>query len=265
MATEIVAVLAKSNIPRLILLIAGVVAMVWAIVALPVFMAEKSIVDVAMAVMAGEVFKSETLKAIDAQIETKSDSMFRSSVLGKVAAIRLRRAEDAISSGNLEQIDQSLKSLASAIDESLVNAPSDPFLWLVRFWLDSFNNGVRAENLRFLRMSYDLGPYEGWIAIKRSRVALADFPVLPKDLAELTISEFVGLVHWGLLIEAAEIAAGPAKSVRSTLFPRLKDLEYEQRRAFASLVYERELDDVLVPGINPPPVNLPLPVLPPGF
>jgi len=262
---EIAGVATKGDIARLILAIAGAVAMAWAVAVFPAFRSENIIVEVARAVMAGDVFKSEALAAIDAQTETKSGSTFRSSVLGKVAVIRLRRAEDAVRSGDPKRIDQSIESLANIVDESLLSSPSDPFLWLVRYWLDSFSNGVRQQNLRFLRMSFDRGPYEGWIAIRRSRVALADFSALPNDLAELAISEFVGLVRWGLLPEAAEIAAGPAKSIRGTLFPRLKDLKYEQRRAFASLVYQRELDDVLVPGINPPPVKIPLPVLPPGF
>ena len=256
---------AKNNIARFILAIAGAAAMAWAIVAIPTFRSENTIVDVARALMAGDAFKSENLAAIDARAETKGGSTFRSAVLGKAAVIRLRRAEDAVRAGEHQRIDQSLKSLANIVDESLQNAPSDPFLWLVRYWLDSVNNGARPENLRFLRMSYDLGPYEGWIAVKRSRVALTAFSALPKDLAELAISEFVGLVRWGLLSDAAEIAAGPAKSIRGTLFPRLKDLKFEQRRAFAGRIYQRELDDVLIPGINPPPVKIPMPILPPGF
>jgi hypothetical protein len=124
---------------------------------------------------------------------------------------------------------------------------------------------LRPDNLLFLRMSYDLGPYEGWIAIKRNRVALAAFAALTSDLAERAISEFVGLVRWGLISEAADIAAGTAPPLRRVLFARLKDLSYEQRRVFASTIYRREIDDVPVPGIAPPTNQIPLPVLPPDF
>ena len=262
---EIAAVATRDNATRLILAIAGVVAMAWAISVFSVFWSENVIIDVARAVTAGEVFKPEVLAAVEARTKANDGSTLRSSMLGKAAVIRLRLAEDAIRLGNRERIDQSLDSLAQIVDETLLNAPSDPFLWLVRFWLDSTRNGPRPENLRFLRMSYDLGPYEGWIAVKRSRVALAAYSALPSDLAELAISEFVELVRWGLLSEAAEIAAGPALSLRGILFPRLKDLKVEQRRAFASLIYQRELNDVLVPGIALPPVQIPMPVLPPGY
>jgi hypothetical protein len=259
------AMAARNNSARLFLVIAGAVAMAWALTVVPVFWSENVIADVARAMIAGEAFKTEILAAVEARTETNSGSMLRSSLLGKAAVIRLRQTEDAIRAGDPEFIDQRLESLARIVDETFLNAPSDPFLWLVRFWLDVTRNGLRSENLRFLRMSYDLGPYEGWIAVKRNRMALAAFSALPGDLAELAISEFVGLVRWGLLSEAAEIAAGPARPLRGILFPRLKDLKYEQRRSFAGLIYQRDLDDVLVPGVNPPSGQIPMPVLPPGF
>jgi hypothetical protein len=253
-----------NNIARLLLAIVGVVVIAWVIAVFPVFWSEKVIIDVAREVIAGNIFKPEILAAVEAQTETNSGPMRRSSLLGKATVIRLRQAEDAIRAGDLEMQDQKLESLGRIVDKTFLNAPSDPFLWLVRFWLDSTRNGLRPENLRFLRMSYDLGPYEGWIAVKRNRIALAAYSALPSDLAEQAISEFVGLVRWGLA-DAVAIAAGPGRPLRGVLFPRLKDLNYEQRRAFANAIYGRELDDVPVPGIVPPTPQIPMPVLPPGF
>ena len=255
----------RNRTARLILALAGGAAIAWALAVIPVFWSENVIVDVANAVMAGEVFKPEILAAIEARTEIKSGSRLRSSLLGKAAVIRLREAEDAMRGGDPERMDQSLDSLARIVDETLLNAPNDSFLWLVRFWLDTTRNGLRPDNLPFLRMSYDLGRHEGWIAVKRNRVALAAFSALPSDLAEQAISEFVGLVRWGLVSEAADIAAGPARTLRSVLFPRLKDLKLDQRRAFASLIYQRELDDVLIPGVALPSVKIPMPIFPPGY
>jgi hypothetical protein len=254
-----------NNIARLVLAIVGVVAIAWVIAVFPVFWSEKVIIDVAGEVINGNIFKPEILAAVEAQTETNSGPMRRSSVLGKAAVIRLRQAEDAIRAGDPEMQDQKLESLGRIVDKTFLNAPSDPFLWLVRFWLDSTRNGLRPENLRFLRMSYDLGPYEGWIAVKRNRIALAAYSALPSDLTEQAISEFVGLVRWGFVPDAGAIAAGPGRPLRGVLFPRLKDLNYEQRRAFANVIYGRELDDVPVPGIAPPTPQIPMPVLPPGF
>jgi hypothetical protein len=256
----------RINIARLILVTAGAAAMAWAVIVFPVFRSENVIVDVARAVIAGEAFKPKILAAVQARTETNNGSPLRSSMLGKAAVIRLRQAEDAIRTGGPpELVDQRLESLAQILHQTFRNAPDDPFLWLTQFWLDTTRNGLRIDNLRFLKMSYDLGPYEGWIAVKRDRIALAAFPALPNDLAERAISEFVGLVRWGLVAEAADIAAGPALPLRDILFPRLKDLNYEQRRAFAGGIYGRELDDVPIPGIAPPTPQIPMPVVPPDF
>ena len=250
---------------RMILAVAGVAAMGWAIAVLPKFSSEIAIVNVARAVANGEVFKPDVLVAIDVQTENHVGWMVRPSVLSGAAVIRLRQTEDAIRGGDTKHIDRKLESLTKVIDASLLNAPSDPFLWLARFWLKNFVNGFRPYHLQNLRMSYDIGRYEGWIAVKRNRLALAYYPVIPSDLAEMATSEFVDLVRWGLAGEAADIAAGPGRPLRNILFPRLKDLSVDQLRPFAQGIYGRELDDVLVPRIDPPKPQIPMPVLPSEF
>jgi hypothetical protein len=255
----------RTNIARLFLAIAGLMAMAWAFAVFPVFWSQNIIVDVGTAVLAGEAFKPDVLAAVAALTQTNSKTKVRPSVLGKAAAIRVRQAEDAMRAGDPQVTDQRLESLTRSVDEAARNAPSDPFLWLVWFWLDSTRNGLRPENLAFLRMSYDLGPYEGWIAVKRNGLALAAFAALPNDLAERAIAEFVGLVRWGLVAEASAIAAGTPPQLRTILFARLKDLNYEQRRAFAGAIYGREVDDVPVPGIAPPTPPIRTPVMPPDF
>jgi len=256
---------AENNAVRLLLAAAGAAAMVWAVCVFPKFSSEMAIVSVAKAVLAGELFKPGVLAAVDVNVENDPDRMARSSVLGKIAIIHLRYAEDAIRTGDTAQIDRRMKSLTSIVDSSLRNAPSDPFLWLARFWLNNIVLGYQPKHLRDLRMSYDIGRYEGWLAAKRNRLSLAYYRVMPLDLAEMATAEFVGLVRWGLHEEAVEIAAGPGLPLRSILFPRLKDLSFDSRLLFAQGLYKRELDDVLVPGIAPPKAPFSMPVMPPGF
>lgn len=251
------------SITRWISAIAGALAMAWAVAVIPAFWSESVIVDVARAVIAGEAFKPEVLTAVLARIETNGNSTLRSSAQGKAAVIRLRQAEDAIRVGDPELIKQRLESVSRSVQETLSNAPDDPFLWLVWFWLDTTRDGVRADNLPFLQESYDLGPHEGWIAIKRNRVALAKYSALTSDLAERAISEFVDLVRWGLIPEAVDIAAGTSPPLRRILFARLKDLPYEQRRIFANALYARDRDDVPVPGFAPPAPPIRMPLMPP--
>jgi hypothetical protein len=255
----------KQNITRSVLVVAGATAMVWALAVVPAFWSENVVTTVAGELMAGEVFTPNALTAVEALTERTGSFKLRSSMLGRATVVRLRQAEDAMRGGTPSLVRERLASLEQIVDETFRNAPQDSLLWLIEFWLKTSRDGLRPDNLRFLKMSYELGPYEGWIAIKRNGAAFAAYSILPRDLIELATSEFVGLVRWGMVSEAAAIAAGPGLPLRGILFPRLKDLSLEQRRAFAAVIYGRELDDVPVPGIAPPSPAIREPVMPPDL
>lgn len=250
---------------RSLLIAAGAAAMGWAVTSFPVFWSENLITRVALGVRSGEIYKSEIVESSLARIEADQNLKKRASALVKASLVRLRGTEDALSAGNIEVLDTRFDALRRTIDDALALAPSDGFVWLARFWLENVRLGLRPEHMKDLRMSYEFGRYESWIAYKRSRVALAIYPALPNDLAEFAAAEFVNFIHWGLFSEAAELASGPGRAVRQVLFARLKDFKRDLRREFAGLMYNRQLDDVLVPGIDPPRQPYQAPILPPGY
>jgi hypothetical protein len=138
-----------------------------------------------------------------------------------VAVIRLRLAENAFSSGQVDQVDARLGELDAAIRKSLGCAPSDPYLWLVLFWLRNTRAGLSDANFDLLRMSYRLGPNEGWIVEKRSHMALAMFDALPPDLAAEVVAEFARLVKTELYTEAVDLLKGPGWAHRDKLMAGL--------------------------------------------
>ena len=117
--------------------------------------------------------------------------------------------------------------------------------------MENTHNGAKADYLKYLRMSYQLGPNEGWIGLKRNRVTFAASDKVPFDMAEYAINEFVGLVEMGFYEQAAEIFTGPAWRVREQLLPRLKNIDERHRRAFADILYTKGYD-VAVPGTERP-------------
>jgi hypothetical protein len=130
-------------------------------------------------------------------------------------------------------------------------APADPFLWIAVYWFDKFRDGFRVEQLDELRMSYRLGPNEGWIAIKRNPVVFEIFDELPTDLADDAIREFARILEAGLYDTAVDILTGAAWPQRNVILPRLANVTYRHRLAFAKVLHARELDDLVVPGIDP--------------
>ena len=101
-------------------------------------------------------------------------------------------AEDAASSADGSVLDAKMEQARAAIRASLACSPADPLLWIAVYWIDKFRDGFRVEQLDELRMSYRLGPNEGWIAIKRNPVV---FDELPTDLADYAIREFVRILE----------------------------------------------------------------------
>jgi hypothetical protein len=225
-------------------------AIAWSVFVVPKFWSEAAIAQVATHVIAGEAYKPDILDSLIPQPE--GETALRPSILSKAVVIQLRRAEDSLGAGQTDVIDARLDSLGLAIDHALAGAPTDPFLWLVLFWLDSTRNGFVPADVGYLQMSYDLGPNEGWIAVKRNRFALAIMTSLPTGLSDRVISEFVGLVRSQLYYEAADILAGAGWPTRQVLLPRLEGLAESNRRRFAGVLRERNIEDVAVPGIETP-------------
>jgi hypothetical protein len=163
----------------------------------------------------------------------------------------LRLLEQAIADGDQNNLDGLMSETDGMILKSLANAPTDPFLWTILFWLENTQNGFKRARLNYLQMSYLLGPNEGWIAVKRNRLAVAIFPSFPPDIAENAVSEFSRLIGSGFFVEAADILGGPGWPIRETLLSGLKDVDELNRQTFAKIVYSLGYD-VMVPGIDRP-------------
>jgi hypothetical protein len=217
---------------------------------MPVFARQAPIERVAAQVVNGDPFKSEVLTTLIPQVEAaEREERCRPAALHGAAIIRTRIAEQALYDGG--NIDASLLSLSDSIHRSLACSPADPFLWFVLYWVETNRNGFQADYLNYLRLSYQLGPYESWIALKRNRYALAVFQRLPPDLAQKTITEFAKLLDTGFYADTVAIFTGPGWRERGLLLPRLKDVAERHRQAFASALYKLGYD-VDVPGIARP-------------
>jgi len=228
----------------------GIATFAWAAYGLPIAWRQSSIEQIAGHIIAGDQFKAKALAALALQLDTAyPDKWAHPSAIKNAAVTRLRILENAIADGDQKTIDGQITKLHQTINESLANTPADPFLWLVLFWLDNTQNGYNPEHLKYLRMSYDLGPNEGWVAVKRNRIALATFPQLPPDLSEDAKSEFVRLVNSQLYNEAADILVGPGWVFRGVLLAGLKDATELNRQLFARTVYRLGYD-VAVPGVD---------------
>ena len=237
---------------RLCTLVLGLSGVAWGAATFPTFWTQISIERTADRIVDRDAFKPGSLEPfLPAVDQIEKSGYCQPEALHNAAIIRLRLVDDAMANAERNAIDARLGALKDAIRRSLACVPSDPFLWMTLAWVDQMSQGFRPEQLTYLRLSYQLGPYEGWIAERRNRQALSMFERLPPDLAEDAVHEFVAMVQSGFYGDAIAILAGPGWPIHDRLLANLKDVDVPQREELAKELFSAGYD-VTVPGIAPP-------------
>lgn len=229
----------------------GVAAIAWGLYAGSTFWRTSSLDQTARYIIAGETVKPAVLSVIEGGLQDAHLALWdRPSTLTNSAIVRLRILERAISSGDQTAVDAQAGLLQETVRRSLSESPTDSFLWVVLFWLENTRNGFNRENVKYLAMSYSTGPGEGWIGVRRNRLALSVFAQLPSDIASAAVDEFSRLVDSQFIPEMADILVGPGWPIRNSLLAGLKSVELANRERFARIVYRLGYN-ITVPGVEP--------------
>jgi hypothetical protein len=229
----------------------GVGAVAWGGLVLPIFWQQAPPHRVASEVLKGNGFKQQTLSDEANQVEAVEPSSFCSPAgLHSAVVLRLAILDQAITAADRASIDSAYTGLYQLVRTELACAPSSSFGWLTLFWLDAIKRGITASNLQYLRLSYEYGPNESWIALWRNRLAVAVFARLPTDLQNAALDEFVKLVDTGNLYqETAGIFEHSQPAVQTRIVTRLKTVPLIYRQAFARVLYDKGMD-VDIPDVN---------------
>jgi hypothetical protein len=234
---------------RLFVVSFAFVSIGWGFQFFSTFLSHAPIESVARRVIAGDPIKSDAQRRLlPALAAIESESVCRPSALRSVAIIRFLLLGEIVASGQRKSIDDEQKALASLVRRSLVCSPADPFLWLMYYWLESTINGFKAEYLKYLAMSYTLGPNEGWIGLRRAPLAFAALSQLPPNVREAAVKEFAAAVEWGAFNEMAAVLTGSGWAARDELLAALKDIPERPRQNFYDTLYRAGFD-VDIPGI----------------
>jgi hypothetical protein len=231
-----------NRLRRSILSIFGICSIAWAVNSVFVFPGRAWLAETALRVLSGERFSPAQLNAMKVSLDTTSARTLQASDLSNVAVIRLLLSDDRIRFGKRPYVSD-LAELQRAVSAAIDQSPSNSFMWLTDLWVKLQKGDFVERDWNLLRMSYETGPNEAWIAVRRNTLALGVFQSLPSGLAEQALSEFVGLVRSGLYVEAANILAGLDRVIREKLLARLVDLKVASRHAFASVLKSRNLDE----------------------
>lgn len=232
----------------------GVCSIAWVVFSLPVFRAEAVLASPAQHILSQDKYSPEQLKEFKLQLNATAAGSLPPSALSDIAIIRLRLAEaDLTSGGKAKDAAASLDELQAAVTAALSANPKSSFLWLTEYWIQNARGADPNTAFKFLRMSYAMGRNEGWIAVRRSPLVLSVFPLLPNDLAEQALDEFAGLVRSHFYPEASNILVGAGWPIHEKLLGRLVQVDEEDRRRFAAILALKDIDGVVVPGVEKRP------------
>lgn len=230
----------------------GVAALVWASEFGPGFLTYASLDGVAARVVRFDNLPTEVLEgaipAMDA-LERSVNCLPRA--MHNAAIIRGRLVQIAIDNSDPDQVKQAAAAANAIIRKSLGCAPEDPFLWFALFWLEGMQQGFSDELIGYLSKSYELGPYEGWIALRRNKYALIVYPLLSPQLQDRVVREFAAMVNSGFIRDAAANLMGAGWPVHDVLLTALADVNLKFRRQLANDL-RRAGVGVDVPGVNMP-------------
>lgn len=235
---------------RLLLLAVGLACIAWCLVVMPSFWITGPARDLSFRIMNDDRFKSGTLATAFARITSRSYGLLDQSDLLRARALTaVRVAEESMQRKTSQDADHDADLAVAEVRTSLLSNPGDSFCWLLLFSIDATRNGFDLAKVKFLEASYQFGPWEGWIALRRNSLALSTMSFLGNGYQQAVVSEYAGIVDADFVEVGAFILANSGWQSRDRLLSGLTSVDLREREAL-----NRQLSRigirVAIPGIE---------------
>jgi hypothetical protein len=235
---------------KIALLVSGVLAVYWSATTMPRFWQMIPANDAVERIVADEKFKSGVLADVMNRLHEPFVLAFpQPRRLRAKALIQLRLAEERSIRESEAEADASVLAALTDVRSSLAAMPADPFLWLMLYSVETVRSGFDSTLVRYLNQSYASGPHEGWISLRRNRLALGVFQMLSAETRTAVISEFNEIVDADFIDVAALNLTSAGWPFREQLISALSSASVTARLSF----YRRLRADgtnLHIPGIK---------------
>lgn len=233
-----------------LLLVVGLGSLLWVTFVLPSFWWTAMARDAAALIVANERFKAGALTVVLAKIQGQpAAALSKSDIMRAVALVRLRRAEEMMARNSSEEVDREIATAEAVVRSALVVNPTDAFIWLKLYSVQTTRNGFDPKNVSLLIQSYATGPNEGWIAVRRNRLALGVFSTLSRSAQDTVAHEFAQLVESDFTDEAATNLMGVGWANRGRLLEALTGVDVVSKNGLSRRLRVDGIE-VKVPGIE---------------
>lgn len=232
------------------MLLLGAVGVFWAGIVLPSFFEMAQIQDISLRIIADDRFKSGVLANVLHRAETAPQRFILQPEFARaVALITLRTAEEAIQKKSSEDGDREIAIAAKRLAASLFVNPTDAFFWLMLYSVETMRNGFDPKYIAYLDQSYATGPFDGWIALRRNREALAAFSLLNDNGQKLVAAEFDAMVDSDFIEDAALNITTVGWGIRERLAASLEHVNLASRQMLAKRLAQNGVK-IKIPGVE---------------
>jgi hypothetical protein len=235
---------------RSLVSISGILAIAWAAQVFPFYRETSELTDTAQRILLGDQFSAAQLDAMKQMTELPPSRLQEASTSGSAAIIRLFLFEQQLKTGGSKDSASSIAELKSIVNTALVQSPTNSFLWATDVWIKRQRGEFTESDFNLLRMSYETGANEAWIAIRRNPLTLSFLPSLPNDIKERAVAEFARMVDSGFFEDASNVLAGPGWPIREQLVNGLGRVSEFNRRVLAGVLADKNIEGVTVPGVS---------------
>ncbi|MCK1434938.1 hypothetical protein [Bradyrhizobium sp. 15] len=229
----------------------AMLAAVWSIATFPVFLSAEPAKEIGARVILGDRFKLKVLNDVLAMANDHAATLIfqRSHMARDEALIRLRLSEDALERMGPAEANLQIAKAIEKIRFSLASNPTDPFLWLMLYSTEGKEAGLTKNSFKYLEWSYDIGPREGWISLRRNQIALANFQSVSAATQRKVLAEFRSLLNDGFVEQAAVSLETAGWPEREKLVAVLDRVDLRHREALAKRLLTDGIE-VNVPGVR---------------
>ncbi|MCK1722056.1 hypothetical protein [Bradyrhizobium sp. 141] len=235
---------------RTALLIFGFAGISWSATAFPILQSAAHAREVAARIMAEERFKNGVAaRLLERMQRERARTVLAPEITRARGLVGLLAAQEATRQMSPAEADRSMHDAETDLELSLTISPVDAFLWLMLYSVSAARNGIDEKCVSYLEQSYSTGPREGWIALRRNRLALAALQMLSEPMQESATSEFVGMVDSYFIAEAAANLRSTGWPHRERLLAKLGQIDVTSREMFAKWL-ARDGVKVAVPGVK---------------
>lgn len=227
----------------------GLASLVWSVAALPSFWQLLPARDASAQIITDARFRPNVLTDLRTRIQAIPRPALQPPEFTQAdALISLRIADEMVQKMRPEEADREVAAAEQKVKTALSVTPTDSFLWLMLYSVETARSGFDSRNIGYFDRSYATGPREGWIALRRNRLGLAVFPALSKSTQDMVIVEFSEMVDADFIDDAVLNLEGIGWMQRDRLLASLAHVDISSRQALVKRLL-RDAVKVDVPGI----------------